>query len=176
MWGWLSSGGSGSRPMARVFVSVGSNVDRLRNVRSAVAALRRQFGELLLSRVYDTEAVGFDGPSFLNLVAGFDTAESVFDVAARLRHIEKEHGRKRNGSRFAPRTLDLDLLLYGDLVLEEGGVCVPRDEITRFAFVLCPMAEIAPQLNHPVIGRSFAELWQGFAQPGQRLSPVEIRL
>ncbi len=162
--------------MARIYVGVGSNVERLRNIRSGVAALRAEFGELLLSSVYDTPAVGFSGSNFLNLVAGFDSERPVQEVAAILRTIEARHGRIRGGERFAPRTLDLDLLLYGDLVLNEGGIHLPREEITSCAFILCPLAEIAPGGSHPVSGRTFRELWQESERSAERLLPVEVAL
>jgi len=158
----------------RVYVSVGSNVERKRHIRSCIRALREHFGALIVSTVYQTEAVGFVGNDFYNLVVGFDTGLDVQAVAARLRKIEDAHGRRRDVPRFSARTLDLDLLIYGDLVLREGGVQVPRDEITRYAFVLCPLAEVAGDGRHPVLGVSFGELWQRFALPGQRPRPVSF--
>ncbi len=162
--------------MARIYVGVGSNMNRSSNIRSGIVALRERFGELLLSSVYDSEAVGFDGANFFNLVAGFDSEQSVQGVVESLRSIEAGHGRKRGENRFAPRPLDLDLLLYDDLILSEGQVHVPRDEIMKYAFVLRPLAEIAPQRLHPVVGRSFADLWQEFDNIEQQLSPVDIWL
>ncbi len=162
--------------MAQVFVGLGSNMDRSSNIRSGVAALRKQFGKLQLSRVYNSKAQGFDGADFFNLVVRFDSDQSAHGVIDLLRTIEEKHGRKRSENRFAPRPLDLDLLLYDDLVLNEGRVQLPRDEIMKYAFVLCPLAEIAPQHVHPVTGRTFGELWQAFEHVGQQLSPVEIRL
>ncbi|HHS84123.1 MAG TPA: 2-amino-4-hydroxy-6-hydroxymethyldihydropteridine diphosphokinase [Gammaproteobacteria bacterium] len=161
---------------ARVYVGMGSNMDRTCNIRSGVNALRGQFGELTLSRVYDSAAVGFNGANFFNLVAGFDSAQSVQKIVTALQRIEAEHGRKREEKRFAPRPLDLDLLLYDNLVLNKGKIHIPRDEILKYAFVLCPLAEIAPQQIHPVTGRSFLQLWRAFDDTGQQLSPVDLRL
>jgi 2-amino-4-hydroxy-6-hydroxymethyldihydropteridine diphosphokinase len=158
--------------MARVYVSIGSNIGREQNIRSGVAELRAGFGELILSSVYESEAVGFAGDSFYNLVAGFDTALAPQQVAEQLRAIEERHGRVRNGPRFSSRTLDIDLLLYDDLVLHEGKLDIPRDEITRNAFVLWPLAEIAPQLKHPELGTSYAVLWESFDKASQPLWPV----
>ena len=162
--------------MARIYVGVGSNMDRLSNICGGVSALRAEFGDLRLSRVYDSAAVGFSGANFLNLVAGFDSRKPVREVVAILRSIEARHGRKRGGAQFGSRTLDLDLLLYDDLVLNEGEIQIPRNEITSYAFVLRPLAEIAPYQLHPLAGRTLAELWQEFEQAAQNMAPVDIAL
>lgn len=160
--------------MAHVYVSIGSNIGREQNIRSGVAELRACFGDLILSSVYESEAVGFAGDSFYNLVAGFDTSLTPQQVAEQLRTIEERHGRVRNGPRFSSRTLDIDLLLYDDLVLHEGKLDIPRDEITRNAFVLWPLAEIAPQLRHPELGSCYAALWASFDRTSQPLWPVSF--
>jgi 2-amino-4-hydroxy-6-hydroxymethyldihydropteridine diphosphokinase len=160
--------------MPRVFVGIGSNIEREKNIRAGVADLRRHFGELSLSTVYESEAVGFDGNNFYNLVAAFNSEESVEVINQTLHEIEDAHGRTREGPRFSSRTLDIDLLLYGDLVLQQGKLDLPRDEITKNAFVLCPMAELAPTLRHPLLNKSYAELWATFDQQKQPLWPVEV--
>lgn len=160
--------------MAHVYVSIGSNIERDRHIHAGLAALRAHFGDLVVSTVYQTRSVGFEGDDFFNLVAGFETDEAVHAVAAALHAIEAAHGRLRSGGKFASRTLDIDLLLYDDLVLNEGGLQLPRGEITRYAFVLGPLAEIAGERRHPVLGKTFAELWAVFAADKSDLRPVQL--
>lgn len=158
--------------MARVYVSIGSNIDRAVHIRAGVAGLRARYREVVLSTVYETKAVGFDGDDFYNLVAGFDTERDVRQVAAELREIERDAGRGRGTERFAARTIDLDLLLYDDLVMDEGGIKLPRNEILTYGFVLGPLAEIARDRTHPVLGVSFDELWHAFDRAGETLVPL----
>ncbi len=160
--------------MARVYVSIGSNIEREHNVRSAIDMLGEHYRNLQQSRVYETEAVGFEGDHFYNLVVAFDAEETPQQVADYMHEVEDAHGRVRGGEKFAPRTLDLDLLLYDDLVLDEGKLQLPRDEIDKYAFVLRPLAEMVPDLRHPVSGKSYAELWAAFDADSQPLWPVEF--
>ena len=160
--------------MPRVFVGIGSNIDRGRSIRAGVADLREQYRELQLSSVYESDAVGFDGDAFYNLVAAFDTEESVEQVVTNLAAIEDRHGRVRNGERFAARTLDLDLLLYGDEIIATGSYHVPRNEIPRYAFVLWPLAEMAPEMEHPETGENYAAMWEKFDKRNQALRPIRF--
>ena len=160
--------------MARIYISIGSNIEAKKNIRSAIHALQDHYGKLILSSVYESEAVGFEGDNFLNLVAGVNTDEDVYTVAATLRKIEDDNGRDRSGPRFSSRTVDLDLLLYDDLVLNEDGLELPRDEITKNAFVLLPLEEIAPQLIHPVSGNTMCDHWMNFDKNSQKLWTVEF--
>jgi 2-amino-4-hydroxy-6-hydroxymethyldihydropteridine diphosphokinase len=161
--------------MPKVFVGIGSNIDRERSVRAGVAELKQAYGEVQLSSVYESDAVGFDGDAFYNLVAAFDTEDSVEQVVANLAGIEDRHGRLRSGERFAPRTLDLDLLLFGDEIITTEKYHVPRDEIPRYAFVLWPLAEIAPEMKHPETGDSFAQMWDKFDKRNQLLRPIVFK-
>lgn len=156
----------------RCWVGIGSNLDREHSVRGAVQALRERFGELVLSRVFESDAVGFEGQSFYNLVAGFDTDEPVGDLNAVMRGIEDAFGRVRGTDKFAPRTLDLDLLTYGDWVGSFDGREIPRTDILRYAFVLRPLAEVAGDERHPAICHSYRELWRNFDRDAQTLAPV----
>jgi len=160
--------------MAKIYISIGSNIDAEKNIRLAVRALREHYGKLILSSVYESEAVGFDGDNFLNLVAALNTDEDVHTVAAQLRKIEDDNGRVRSGPRFSSRTVDLDLLLYDDLVLKEENLELPRDEITKNAFVLLPLDEIAPQLIHPLSGKTICDHWVNFDKKSQKLWLVDF--
>lgn len=162
--------------MASVYVSIGSNIDRERNIRSGLRMLNRYFGALQLSSLYDSEAIGFDGAAFYNLVAGFETSLAVAELVARLRDIEDAHLRRRDGPRFSSRTLDIDLLLYDDLIIDTGEIRLPRAEILYNAFVLAPLAEIAPQLQHPLTGQDYATLWRQFDHDSQHLTRLDLSL
>ena len=126
----------------------------------------------MVSPIYESEAVGFSGDNFLNLVVGITTRLPPRQLADRLREIEAQHGRVRGAEKFSSRTLDIDLLTFGEAVVDEKGLQLPRDEILRYAFVLRPLADVAPQERHPQSGRSYGELWAEFDQSGQKLWPV----
>ena len=158
--------------MSTIYISLGSNINREQNTREGVKALREAFGELILSSVYESDAVGFDGDAFYNMVIACEVDVPVHEANQVLRDIEDRHGRDRSGPKFSSRTLDLDLLLYDDLVLDENGLILPRGEILKNAFVLWPLAEIAPSLKHPVDGRSYHELWAQFDKTRENLKPV----
>jgi len=160
--------------MPVIYISLGSNIDREQNTRSGVQALRDAFGELELSSVYESEAVGFEGDAFYNMVIACSVDVPVMQVNRILRDIEDSYGRDRSGPKFSSRTLDLDLLLYDDLVIEQDGLVLPRGEILKNAFVLWPLAEIAPDLVHPLAGKSYAQLWQAFDKSKESLHPIEF--
>lgn len=148
------------------FISIGSNIDKNIHIPSSISALKNQFDNIVLSSLYETEAVGFEGDDFHNLIVQFDSALTAKQVAKLLRQVELDHGRTRDSRKYAARTLDLDLILYGRQVISDGRLQIPRDEIERYAFVLEPLAEIAPDLLHPVSNISYAELWAGYDKIG----------
>lgn len=152
-----------------VHVGIGSNVAREHNIRSGVNALRRHFNDVVVSTVYESEAVGFDGDPFYNLVVRFTSDSAIDELTVQLRQIEDRHHRDRSLPNFGPRTLDIDLLLYDNEVVSEGKLQLPRDEIEKYAFVLRPLAELSGELTHPVSGESFSAMWQQF---DQRLQPL----
>lgn len=162
--------------MTRVYVSIGSNIEPEHHVPLAVRTLRGRFGPLVASRVYRNAAVGFEGADFFNLVVGFDTALKPAELVVELRRLESEHGRAPSTRGFVARTLDLDLLTYGESVVDGDGWHLPRREILTQAFVLGPLAEIAGDQIHPEAGRSFAELWREFPEPAPDLRPVALPL
>jgi len=159
-----------------VYVGAGSNVDPERYLRAACHGLRAEFGELRLSPVYRTAAVGFDGADFLNFVIAFRTRRTPESVVQTLERLHDEAGRVRGPNPFSPRTLDLDLLLYGDAVIPDQAIRVPRDDITRYEFVLRPLAELAPELAHPLDGQLMRELWAAFDDRDPAMQRVEIDL
>lgn len=175
----MSEGGSGparSGAVQRCWISLGSNIDREASLRGAVAALRHCFGDLLLSPVYESAAVGAAAPPYLNLVAGIETDLPVAAIVTRLRAIEQAHGRSRGPDRFAARTLDLDLLTYGAQAGVIDGFYLPRDEILAYPFVLGPLAEVAPGEQHPQLGVSYRRLWQERQAHMAPLTPYPLAL
>lgn len=155
--------------MARVYLSLGSNIEKEKNIGNGLASLNAEFGEALSSRIYESEAVGFEGDNFYNLVVRIDTHKSISALSACLREIENNHGRDRNAPKFSARSLDIDILTYDDLVGELEGVELPRKEILEHAFVLWPLSEIAPDDVHPLSKTTYQELWAGFDLAGQHI-------
>ncbi|MCW8808155.1 MAG: 2-amino-4-hydroxy-6-hydroxymethyldihydropteridine diphosphokinase [Rhodanobacter sp.] len=148
--------------MARVYLSLGSNLEPQTHLRAAIGALRARFGAITVSPVYRSDAVGFDGADFVNLAVGLDTDLSPQELNDWLHALEDRHGRRRDMPRYCDRTLDVDIVLYDDLVTEgPGHLQIPRREL-QHAFVLKPIADIAPELRHPVSGRRMVELWRAF--------------
>lgn len=142
----------------RVYLSLGSNINREHNILSGLDAIANQFGEVSISPVYESESVGFDGSPFYNLVAAIRTTLGVGELVDALHTIEAEHGRTRQEKRFASRTLDIDVLTYGDAVGVVDGVTLPREEVLYNAFVLQPLVDMAPHEKHPALGITYAEL------------------
>jgi len=160
--------------MSHVYVSLGSNVDRQVNIVKAVRAMRAVFDEIQISPVYSSTAVGFDGDDFLNLVVGFETSDPVQQVVASFRQIEDDLGRDRSKPRYSPRPIDLDILIYDNLILDETGIQIPRREILKSSFVLKPLQDLIPDYLHPESGISFGELWRSMAPGDPQLEQVEL--
>lgn len=158
--------------MGKAYLSLGSNLAPEDNLRSAFVALRERFGDIVASAVYRFPAVGFDGPDFLNAAAAIDSDLDPFALNDWLHALEDAHGRDRSGPRFGNRPLDIDIVLYDDLVLDgPGHLQLPRDDL-KHAFVLMPLAEIAPDLVEPRSGRRLAALWAASPERGVRFAHV----
>ena len=160
--------------MTTVLLSLGSNLRPAQHLHAAVQALRVQFGDLRVSPAYRTPAVGFDGPDFLNNGVLLRTDMALEPLDAWLHALEDAHGRDRSGPRFSDRTLDIDVIFYGDCIVEgPGHLRVPRPEL-KHAFVLKPLADIAPDFVDPVSGRTLGEMWSAHAQYGDSFETVAL--
>ena len=159
--------------MAQVYLSIGSNIDRENNIRSCLHHLEKAFGEITLSTFYETEAIGFDGDPFINLAAGLISNLKPQEIDIQLKEIENKHLRTREGSKFSSRTLDIDLLLYDQLILQPE-MDVPRKEITKYAFVLFPLAEIAADFIHPEYQQTIASLAKQSTLNSTNLKPIIV--
>lgn len=149
--------------MHRVVLGLGSNLQPQRHLTTALQHLCAQFEHIDISPVYETQAVGFDGPNFWNLIVGIQTDLLLEPLKTRLRAIEYDLGRPPQAQKWADRCIDIDILIFGDLV---GATCVgklPRADILKYAHVLAPLADLYPQLCHCETGTSFADHWRTFS-------------
>ncbi len=156
--------------MTQIYLGIGSNIDRQESVRNGLAALKSLYGQLQVSPVYESKAFGFEGDDFFNLVVGFESEFDIDKIEIQLKEIELQSGRKRSDSSYLPRTLDIDLLLYGDLIC--GKHELPRIDIIKYAFVLKPLCDLAPDLLHPTENKTISELWKNFDASGQEIHQV----
>jgi 2-amino-4-hydroxy-6-hydroxymethyldihydropteridine diphosphokinase len=161
--------------MTEVYVAAGSNIDPSAHLRRAIDVLGKRY-RLRLSPAYRNRAVGFEGEDFINLVLGFETQDSVRQVIEHLHEAEAACGRVRNAPKWAPRAMDLDLLLYGDFVIEELQLKVPRADLVKRPYMLRPMAELAPDVRHPVLKKTMLELWNEFDRDAHAMHRVELGL
>ena len=159
--------------MPTVYVAAGSNVEPRHHLALASRELCREFPGVRFSPWYQNKAVGFEGDDFINLVAGFDTGLPLDEVLPRLHAIETLCGRPRGAPRWAPRSMDLDMLLYGELVRDEPKLKLPRPDLLKRAFMLGPLVDLAPGLVHPTLKLTIAELWEQFDRAAHPLVRVE---
>ena len=160
--------------MSRVFVSIGSNIDKRRNIVSSVRDMSACFEQLRASPVYESEATGFEGDNFYNLVVSFHTDLSPARVADTLDEVEHAHGRWRQENRFVSRTLDLDQLLYDDVILNANGIRLPHTDIMAYSYVLLPLARLARSDRHPVLGKTYGQLWRERNEMSPALREVDV--
>ena len=163
-----------SARLSTAYLGIGSNVEVKRNIQCGIAALRQAFGNLDLSPVYRSVAVGFAGEDFINLAARIETSLSPLELKEFLNDLEDRHGRNRELPKFSDRTLDVDILLFDDLWLHCPGLVLPRPDILHYAHVLRPLAELAPDVVHPVAGIPMAHLWREFAGERSGLTPSDL--
>lgn len=160
--------------MPDVFVAAGSNIDPLRHLSAALAGLERSYAPLTISPAYRNKAVGFEGDDFVNLVVAFHTTDSLERVRARLQEIETDCGRPRDAPKWAPRSMDLDILLYGNEVRNEPGLIIPRPDLVKRPYMLKPTCDIAPDREHPTAQRTMRELWEAFEGKAHEMTVVEL--
>jgi 2-amino-4-hydroxy-6-hydroxymethyldihydropteridine diphosphokinase len=160
--------------MAKIYLGLGSNVEPEKYLQLGIRELGQRFAVLEMSNIYRSKAVGFDGADFLNLVLSFDSDLSPSEIHQSIEDIHRVAGRQRGESRFSARTLDIDLLLYDDLVLDAGPIRVPRTDILKYSFVLGPLAEIAADLRHPESGRLITEHWAEFDKESHPIVAVRV--
>ncbi len=159
--------------MPQAYLAAGSNVEPERHLEMAARELERLFPGVRFSPWYRNRAVGFEGEDFINFVAGFPTQLAVAEVLQALHAVEELCGRPRAAPRWAPRSMDLDVLLYGDLVCQEPHLKLPRPDLLKRAYMLGPLASLAPDLVHPTERRTIGELWRRFDRAAHPL--VEVR-
>jgi 2-amino-4-hydroxy-6-hydroxymethyldihydropteridine diphosphokinase len=160
--------------MSDAYVAIGSNINPLENVAKAAAELNRVFPNARFSSWYRNAAVGFEGDDFVNGVVGFTTGLPLPTVIEHLHAIEALCGRPRDAPRWAPRAMDLDVLLFDDLVCSEPTLKLPRPDLLKRPYMLGPLAEIAPEVVHPTAGLTIGELWQRFDRQGHTMTRVDL--
>ena len=146
--------------MSTAWLGLGSNVNADANIHGGIKALEETFSGVSLSPAYSSKSVGFDGDDFINLVARVETDMQPLELRQYLRDLEDRYGRKRNAPKFSDRSLDIDILIYDDLILVSPVLEIPRAEILKFAHVLKPLADLEPDLIHPAELRSMADIWE----------------
>lgn len=162
--------------MSHIYLGLGSNIEPEKNLGRAVRELRKKYGELEISSVYRSAAVGFEGDDFLNLVVGLQSDDEPLEIIAEIERLHNLVGRTRGSEKWEARPLDIDLLLYNDEVIDQRPVRVPRSDILEYSFVLRPLAELAPDLKHPVTGKTMLAHWQSFDASDHPLELIGVIL
>ena len=160
--------------MHKVYIGIGSNVSKEKNIKSCIVELRKVYENIILSPVYETSSMGFDGPNFYNLVSSFDTTLSIYDLKANLNSIENDHGRHFNETKFSSRTLDIDILYYDSLIISNEKIKIPRKEIIEYDFVLTPLIDIAPDFIHPELNMTHSDIMENHIIEKQIVKKVDF--
>ncbi len=146
--------------MHKVYLSLGSNINAEQNIKNALSSLEQCFGSIEVSPIYESEALGFEGDNFLNLMVAIACEQDLSELIVELKTMEDQLGRVRGGPKFSPRVIDMDIVLFDDLCGEYAGIVLPRDELRKNAYVLLPLKDMAPELVDPESGLSMNELWE----------------
>jgi len=162
--------------MARVYLGLGSNTNPAENLRLGIQELRLRYGSLRQSAIYQSAALGFEGADFLNMVVSLESDIPPSDMQSHAEMIHELTGRDRNSDRLTSRPLDIDLLIYGGLVVDEPKLKLPRCDVLEYSFVLRPLAELEPGLVHPVTGKTMQEHWREFDAACHPLRAVDVIL
>ena len=162
--------------MPVVYLGIGSNIDPRKNLVLALKELEKRFGKLERSSVYRSKAYGFDGDDFLNMVVALCSELTPVDIHAQLEEIQYAAGRDCDTPGYSSRTLDIDLLLYDDLIVNEPPIRLPRADVLRFSFVLGPVTEIAPQLQHPETHQNYKDHWDKFDSGSHPITRESVNL
>lgn len=141
-----------------IHINIGSNQNRSKNIKQALSLLQQEFGKLDISNIYESSPVGFIGDNFYNLGVNFQSNLSAKKIIQILHNIEDNIGRDRTSAKFSARTIDLDLVLYGDKI--DKKLNIPRGDILRYSFVLKPLQELSPLLLHPILQETYQDLWR----------------
>lgn len=161
--------------MTWVTLGIGSNVDARDNLASCLDMLLLIFHDMALSSVFESEAIGYEGDNYLNMVVSFDTDLKLPEIMAIIKEVERKHGRNPKQARYASTSLDIDLLTYGQKQGNSHGISLPRGEITTNAFVLWPLSQVAPRHKHPLEKKTYKQLWAEYPKDSQKLWPVEFK-
>ncbi len=162
--------------MVQAFVAIGSNLDPAARMLQAAGALRQRFPDARFSRCYRNPAFGFEGPDFYTAVVGFSTSLPIEALLPQLHEIEALCGRARADPKWQPRRMDLDLLLYGDVVGSGPGYALPRRDLARRIYMLGPLAELAQELLYPPAGPTIGQLWAQFPRTGHQMEALPLDL
>lgn len=161
--------------MHTVALSLGSNITPEPQLREALDALQGRYGHLRTSSVFESESVGFDGANFLNMVALIETEETLPVLEQFLKSYEDEHGRQRARPKFSGRTVDIDILTFGDASGVTEGIELPRAEIVDNAYVLWPLSQVCFDEVHPVTGQTYGALWADYDKQRQKLWSIDFK-